>query len=122
MLWALQALGALPWLISAGEPLVVSWLGLPREASAAFLIGFLRRDFAATGLFALQAQGLLSPRQAVVAMVTITLFIPCIASLIMIGKERGARTAWAMALLIFPLAFVLGGLLERVLRAAGWGA
>ncbi len=122
VLWLLQVIGALPWLIRAGEPLVVSWLGLPREASAAFLIGFLRRDFAATGLFALQAQGLLTPRQVVVSMVTITLFIPCIASVIMIGKERGARTAWAMVLLIFPLAFVIGGVLERVLRAVGWGA
>jgi ferrous iron transport protein B len=47
LLWALQAIGVLPWLIGAGEPLVVAWLGLPREASAALLIGVLRRDFAA---------------------------------------------------------------------------
>jgi ferrous iron transport protein B len=121
LLWALQAIGVLPWLIGAGEPLVAAWLGLPREASAAFLIGFLRREIAATGLFALQAQGLLTPRQAVVAMVTITLFIPCIASVIMIGKERGARTAGAMVLLIFPLAFAIGGVLQRLLSMIGWG-
>ena len=122
LLWTMQTLGVLPRLIAAGEPLVTGWLGLPREASAAFLLGFLRRDFAATGLFALQGQGLLSARQAVVAMVTITLFVPCIASAIMIGKERGTRTAVAMVLLIFPLAFAIGGILERVLRAIGWGA
>ena len=46
---------------AAGEPLVTGWLGLPPEASAAFLMGFLRRDFGATGLFVMQAHGLLSP-------------------------------------------------------------
>ncbi|HEX2981432.1 MAG TPA: hypothetical protein VHO48_14285, partial [Anaerolineaceae bacterium] len=65
--------------------------------SSAFLLGFLRRDFAATGLFAMQQQGLLNGVQVVVSIVTITLFIPCIASLFMIIKERGNKTALAMA-------------------------
>jgi ferrous iron transport protein B len=120
-LFALNRLGALPWLIRAGEPLVVGWLGLPREASAAMLLGFLRRDFGATGLFVMGAHGLLSPRQTVVAMVTITLFIPCVASVLMIVKERGARTAAAMTALIFPLALLVGGLLSRGLLLLGWG-
>ncbi|HEU5100333.1 MAG TPA: ferrous iron transport protein B, partial [Roseiflexaceae bacterium] len=94
-MFALNTIGILPWLMRAGEPLVVGWLGLPPEASAAFLLGFLRRDFAATGLFIMQAHGALSPAQVVVAMVTLTLFIPCIASVMMIAKERGARTAVA---------------------------
>ena len=46
--------------------------------------------------------------QIVVAMVTITLFIPCIANVFMIAKERGWTTATAMAAFIFPLA-VRGG-------------
>jgi ferrous iron transport protein B len=121
LMFALNAVGVLPWLIRAGEPLVVGWLGLPPEASAAFLLGFLRRDFAATGLFVMQAHGALTPAQVVVAMVTLTLFIPCIASVIMIAKERGARTAAALTALIFPLAFLIGGMLNRVLQATGWG-
>jgi ferrous iron transport protein B len=121
IMFALDAIGILPWLIRAGEPLVVGWLGLPPEASAAFLLGFLRRDFAATGLFIMQADGALSPAQVVVAMVTLTLFIPCIASVIMIAKERGARTAAALTALIFPLAFLIGGSLNRALQAVGWG-
>jgi ferrous iron transport protein B len=121
IMFGLNAVGALPWLIRAGEPLVVGWLGLPPEASAALLLGFLRRDFAATGLFIMQAGGGLSPAQVVVAMVTLTLFIPCIASVFMIAKERGARTAAALTALIFPLAFLIGGLLNRALQAVGWG-
>jgi ferrous iron transport protein B len=89
IMFVLNAIGVLPWLMRAGEPLVVGWLGLPPEASAAFLLGFLRRDFAATGLFIMQAHGALSPAQVVVAMVTLTLFIPCIASVMMIAKSAG---------------------------------
>ncbi|MBK9710018.1 MAG: ferrous iron transport protein B [Kouleothrix sp.] len=122
IMFALDTIGVLPLVIRAGEPLVVGWLGLPAEASAAFLLGFLRRDFGATGLFVMQAHGLLSARQAVVAMVTLTLFIPCIASVVMIAKERGPRTAAAMTALIFPLAFLVGGLLNFALRGLGWGA
>lgn len=121
ILFALDRLGALPWLIEAGKPLVRDWLGLPAEASAAFLMGFLRRDFGATGLFALESANLLSPRQAVVGMVTITLFIPCIASIMIIIKEHGGRTAALMLALIFPLAFLIGGLLNRGLLLIGWG-
>lgn len=121
LLFALNAIGVLPWLIRVGEPLVTGWLGLPPAASAAFLLGFLRRDFAATGLFVMQEHGALTPAQVVVAMVTLTLFIPCIASVIMIAKERGARMAAALTILIFPLAFLIGGLLNRVLQATGWG-
>ena len=39
----------------------------------------------------------------------------------MIAKERGARTAAALTVLIFPLAFLIGGVLNRVLQATGWG-
>jgi len=112
----------LPWLIQAGEPLVTGWLGLPAEASSAFLLGFLRRDFAATGLFAMQETIGLTNLQVLVAIVTITLFVPCIASTFMIIKERGVKTTAAMLAFIFPFAFLVGGLLYRVLTFLGWGA
>jgi ferrous iron transport protein B len=65
--------------------------------------------------------GLIQQMLVVVAMVTLTQFIPCIASVIMIAKERGARTAAALTTLIFPPAFLIGGVLNRVLQATGWG-
>ncbi len=121
LLFLLDRTGILNQIIRAGEPLVAGWLGLPPEASAAFLVGFLRRDFGATGLFVMQSQGLLSPIQVVVAMVTITLFIPCIASVLMIAKERSWKTALGMVFVITPLAFLVGGLLFRMLSFVGWG-
>jgi ferrous iron transport protein B len=120
-MFVIDRIGLLAWLIRGAEPLVSGWLGLPAEASAAFLQGFLRRDFGATGLFVMESQGLLSPLQVVVAMVTITLFIPCVASIFVIAKERGWRTSLAMLVVIMPLAFVVGGLLNRALLLVGWG-
>jgi ferrous iron transport protein B len=52
-------------------------------------------------------------------LVTITLFVPCVANFFVIIKERGMRTALAITAFIFPFAFVIGGLLNLALRAAG---
>jgi len=115
IMYALDKSGALPAIIEAGEPLVSGWLGLPKEASAAFVMGFLRRDFGATGLFAMAHT--LSPIQAVVGMITITLFIPCFASLMMMIKEQGAKIALGMVAVIVPFAFLVGGLFNILLHA-----
>jgi ferrous iron transport protein B len=115
LMFVLDKTGALPAIIEAGEPLVTGWLGLPKEASAAFVMGFLRRDFGATGLFVMADT--LTPIQAVVGMITITLFIPCFASFLMMVKERGLKTAMLMVAIIVPFAFFIGGLFNLVLRA-----
>lgn len=115
LMFALDKIGVLPAIIEAGEPLVSGWLGLPKEASAAFVMGFLRRDFGATGLFAMA--DVLDPIQAIVGMITITLFIPCFASLMMMVKEQGMKTAAAMVAVIVPFAFFIGGLFNLALRA-----
>jgi ferrous iron transport protein B len=121
VLFVLDRLKLLAVITRAGEPLVKGVLGLPPEASAAFLIGFLRRDFAATRLFDMSRHGGLSVVQLVVSMVTITLFIPCIANVFIIAKERGWKTAAAMAAFIFPLAFAVGGLVRVFMVATGLG-
>lgn len=115
IMYLLDKTGALPSIVRAGEPLVAGWLGLPPEASAAFVMGFLRRDFGATGLFAMSHA--LSPIQAVVGMITITLFIPCFASLMMMVKEQGTKVALGMVALIVPFAFLVGGLFNIALHA-----
>jgi ferrous iron transport protein B len=99
------------------RPVVSGWLGLPSQTAEAFVVGFLRRDFGAAGLFSLAREGALDPIQIVVAMVTITLFIPCIANFFMIVKERGWKTAAAIAAFILPFTLAVGGLLNAFLRA-----
>lgn len=121
VMFVLDITGGLAWLIQVGKPLVTGWLGLPPAASAALIMGFLRRDFGATGLFVLEAAGQLSPSQVVVSMVTVTLFIPCLASVLMVARERNWRTAAGVVAFVFPLAFFVGGLLHRLLFWLGWG-
>ncbi|MGA9531108.1 MAG: nucleoside recognition domain-containing protein, partial [Anaerolineales bacterium] len=116
----LEKAGILAALSHASEPIITGWLGLPPEASSAFVMGFLRRDFGATGLFMMESAGLLTARQVIVSMVTITLFVPCIASVLMVAKERGWRTTAAIVAIVFPLAFLVGGLLNLGLGAIGW--
>ncbi|HSN88549.1 MAG TPA: nucleoside recognition domain-containing protein, partial [Thermoanaerobaculia bacterium] len=115
-LFLLDRVGALPAIARAGEPLVKGWLGLPKEMSNAFLVGFLRRDFGAVYILdaATGPNPLLSPLQIFVSMVTITLFMPCIANFLMIGKEHGMKVAWAMAAFIFPFAFFVGGVVHHI--------
>ncbi|NMB81752.1 MAG: ferrous iron transporter B, partial [Ignavibacteria bacterium] len=59
-------------------PLTTTWLKLPKEAANAFVMGMVRRDFGAAGLFDLN----LTSMQITVAIITITLFVPCIASFV----------------------------------------
>ncbi|MBI5233413.1 MAG: ferrous iron transport protein B [Deltaproteobacteria bacterium] len=116
LLFTLDRIDALSALEVMVSPVVVGFLGLPADTTAAFIVGFLRRDYGAAGLLALQTKGLLDPVQVVVSLVTITLFIPCIANLFMIIKERGIKTALWMTLFIFPFAFLVGGVLNMILR------
>jgi len=120
ILFILDKTSMLAMISNVGKPLVSGWLGLPPEASVHFLMGFLRRDFGATGLFIMQQQDLLSPAQVIVSMVTITLFIPCVASVMIIKKERSWHTSLGIVVLVFGLAFLVGGLLRYALLFFGW--
>lgn len=119
LLYALDALNLLTKIQTAVAPLVVGALGLPAEASNAFVIGFLRRDYGAAGLFMMQQDGKLDGVQTVVALTVITLFIPCIANLLVMIKERGKKAGLLIAGFILFFAFGFGALLNFTLRALG---
>ncbi len=124
ILWLLDRVQVLGGIRDFAAPVVQTALGLPAEATDAFIIGFLRRDYGAAGLYALFHDALAQPVvpveaqiQVIVSMVTITLFVPCIANTFMIIKERGAATAAWMLAFIFPFAFLVGAALNFGLRA-----
>lgn len=119
ILFVLHHTGALAFLEKLSTPLIVHFLGLPAKATEAFIIGFLRRDYGAAGLFLLAKDGVLHANQILVSLVTITLFIPCIAQLFMMIKERGWKKTLVMSAIIFPIAFGVGGMLNFLLRLLG---
>lgn len=107
----LNVSGALAVIQGTMAPFVEGWLHLPRETATAFLMGFIRRDFGAAGLLSLD----MSPVQILVAVVTITLFVPCLASSIVLFKERGWKEASAVWVGVFVTAFFVGGVLGQIL-------
>jgi ferrous iron transport protein B len=124
LLYVLDKVGGLAVVERAAAPVVSGWLGLPAAAAGAFILGFLRRDYAAAGLFVIYEPfmdaGTLTRSmeiEVVVALVTITLFIPCIANFFMILKERGWRTGLAIAGFIVPFAVGVGTVLNLLMRA-----
>jgi ferrous iron transport protein B len=126
ILWTLDRTGGLAVLEDATAPVVVGLLDLPKEAASAFILGFLRRDYAAAGLFVHFAPFMEAGTmtwamevQVTVALVTVTLFVPCIANLFMILKERGWRTGFAMMAFILPFAFGVGAALNQLMRRFG---
>ncbi len=123
LLWGLDRVGGLAVLERAAAPVVVGLLHLPRQAASAFILGFLRRDYAAAGLFAVYQPAMKAGTmtremniEVTVALVTITLFIPCIANFFMILKERGLRTGLAIAGFILPFSVGVGAALNLLMR------
>lgn len=98
------------------SPVVVHWVGLPVKTTQAFIVGFLRRDYGAAGLYALAKEGLLNPQQIVVSLVVITLFVPCLAQFLVTIRERGLKTAIAIFFFCVFIAFFAGGMLNFLLQ------
>lgn len=108
-----QMSGALDLFIKILEPITVHWLNLPADPRipTTFILGIVRRDFASFGL----TEVALSSVQAVTAMIVITLFVPCIATVGVMIKERGPKVAFTIWLGSWLAAFAIGGVTARLL-------
>ncbi|MBP1635992.1 MAG: feoB [Acidobacteria bacterium] len=119
LLFVLDRTGGLQLIVAAGRPVVTGLLGLPAETAQVFVMGFLRRDYGAAGLFQMAHAGRLSGAQAVVALTVMTLFVPCVAHFLMIVREQGARVAVAILLFVTTVALATGAGLHHVLQFLG---
>jgi ferrous iron transport protein B len=98
---------------------VTGLLGLPVETTKGFILGFLRRDFGAVVVFRQFHDGAMGPGQALVALVVITLFVPCIAHLFVCIRELGWKRALMMNAGVFVFAFVAGGVVRGLVALTG---
>ena len=137
-----RPLGLLSYSDAIGAPVTVNLLGLPAKvappddagqtsqepgarpevrgsSTEAFILGFLRRDYGAVAIRENFKSGFFTARQAMVALVVITLFVPCLANLLVIIKERGALAASLIIGFIIPYAFLVGGVLNWILKTTG---
>jgi len=118
LIWIGQVTGIFDWCISLLK-YPVQLMGLPPEAASVFLLGFFRRDYGAAGLYDLNNAGALTGVQLVVASVALTLFLPCIAQLLMNIKERGIKTGLLISAITVLFSFGVAFTLNAVLQAVG---
>lgn len=111
-----QVTGILSLIIEWLKPAVSGILHLPKEVALSFLLGMVRRDFGAFGLLDLN----LNQIQVITASITLTLFVPCIATLGVMIKERNWQTALGIWLTSWVFGFTIGGLLTRLLEGLGY--
>ncbi len=106
--------GFLDYLCRICSPLTESFLHLPKEAASLFIMSMVKRDYGAAGLLAVTEQIAFTPQQLTVAMIVLTLFVPCFASLIILLRQEGpakALSIWAGSLVISLLAGKLSSVL-----------
>lgn len=97
------------------SPVVVNFLGLPVETTSTFIMGFLRRDYGASGIFDLAQHGMLTGTQILISSVVITLSVPCLAQSLMVVKEHGIKTAALIFAVITVYAVLFGGILRLII-------
>ncbi|MBU8920672.1 MAG: ferrous iron transport protein B [Bacteroidales bacterium] len=119
ILFTLERTGAMVFVYRAVEPVVGRLLGLPVETASVFIIGFFRRDYGAAGLFRMWQEGMLTGNQIAVALTVMSLFLPCLASLIVMIKEVGTKYALVIFFFVLVLALMTGGALNLLLGLAG---
>jgi ferrous iron transport protein B len=116
-LFILDRLGALKIIEKIANPVVTGILGLPDKATWAFIVGFLRRDYGAAGLFYLQKNNQLDLIQTTVGVAVMILFVPCIANFLVIIKEQGLKRATMIVSFIFFYAVFVGWVLNLLLHS-----
>ena len=92
-------------------PVVTNVLGLPKEAVAAIVVGFLRKDVAIGMLGTLG----LTVKQLVVAATVLAMFFPCVATFVVLWKELGTADMLKSILIMFVSSLIVGGLLNVIL-------
>ena len=107
----LYVLGIIELMGKIAAPIVVGLLGLPAEAVAALVVGFLRKDVAIGMLLPLS----LTMPQAIVASVVLAMYFPCIATFAVLTKELGIVGMAKSAAIMIVSALLVGGLLNLIL-------
>ena len=115
MIWLGQLTGLFGLLVNA-MAVPLKMIGLPMESAPAFIFGFFRRDYGAAGLFDLHQKGAFTNDQLLIAVVVLTLFLPCVTQFLVTIKERGWKVALGISFFVLAVAFTVGFVINIVLR------
>jgi ferrous iron transport protein B len=116
ILFIFSQMKVLNFIHQGSAPFMEKFLGLPPQAIEAFMLGFFKRDLAALSILRLFYTNSLNETQLVVALVTTTLFVPCIANLIVIIKEQGLKIGLLIISSVLCIALFIGGITNLFLK------
>lgn len=91
-------------------PLVQGWLGLPKEASLALLLGIIRRELAVLPLLDLN----LNTLQLIVGAVIALFYLPCLSVFAVLAKEFTVKVASLIVVVTIVSAFLFGGIVNHL--------
>jgi len=115
----LYAFNVLAPLSDALAPLTVWWLGLPAFAGVLLILGTVRKEFVLVGAVAILGTSDLlvgfTPVQLVVMALVAMLYIPCVATVAILGKEFGWKATAVITAANIAVALLVGGLAFRLL-------
>jgi len=108
---------------NAMYPLTVLWLGLPAFAGVLLLLGTVRKELIILGAAAIlgttnlviQPGGFTAVQLVVMALVAM-LYIPCVSTIAILGKEFGWKAATVISLANIGTALIIGGLTFQLLN------
>ncbi len=115
------------WKLAAPlSPVVEGWLGLPAVAGLTLIFAVLRKELALQLLVTLAvvmygggASNLLlfmKPAQLFVYALVNTIYIPCVATIAVLGRELGWRRAVSIMVFTIALAILIGGIAFRLIE------
>lgn len=118
----LYALNVLEPISNALSPLTVGWLGLPVAAGILLILGTVRKEFVLVGAVAIlgttnlmiQPGGFTAVQLVVMALVAM-LYLPCLSTIAVLGKEFGWKAALTISAANIASALLIGGLAYRIL-------
>lgn len=93
------------------EPLVSGWLGLPKEAVIALILGIVRREMAVAPLLSIES---LTALQAFVGGTVALLYLPCISVFGILAKEFNTKTAVVIGASTTLSAFLVAGMINQI--------
>ncbi len=104
---------------NALSPLTVTWLGLPVAAGILLVIGVIRKELiilGAVAIFGSTNLGLFfTPIQLIVMSLVAMLYIPCVSTIAILGKEFGWKATTVITAANIGAALLVGGLAFRLL-------
>jgi len=125
VIYIANALGLLAIIQDIFSPVTVWWLGLPAATGVVLIFGILRKELTLILLASIMGTTnfalILTPAQMFVFAFVVMIYIPCIATIAVLAKEFGGKTAAIISLTEVSLAIVLGGILYRALLLLGFG-